>query len=381
MKLAALIKKEFHRFFHDPRLIVTMLLPGILIYVIYSIMGGVIHDHAAAEDYKFNVYVQGQSEAIETIETAAEQARLLPAETVYLKAAVDLSHIAYYDKNGEGKTVYDAAAAQEAVKNGDITAFLCFSEEGTLTIYYRSVDGESSAFRAFVLDVMHFYDELDLSDVEAFTASFTSGILPFIVVVFIFSACMSITLESMAGEKERGTLSTVLVTSVKRYQITLGKVIPLSCIASIGAASSFIGVACSMPSLMGVSIGGVFGSIGFVGFLLLFLLILSVVPLIVSLICVVSAYAKSVKEASAYTSVVMILIMILSLVSTFLSGIGAWTVAVPVLNAVVCMQGILAMNMSIWQSVVSVVLNFVYTALLVLLISKMISSEKIMFGS
>ncbi len=359
MKLAALIKKEFHRFFHDPRLIVTMLLPGILIYVIYSIMGGVIHDHAAAEDYKFNVYVQGQSEAIETIETAAEQAGLSLTLT----------------------PTDDAATAQEAVKNGDITAFLCFSEEGTLTIYYRSVDGESSAFRAFVLDVMHFYDELDLSDVEAFTASFTSGILPFIVVVFIFSACMSITLESMAGEKERGTLSTVLVTSVKRYQITLGKVIPLSCIASIGAASSFIGVACSMPSLMGVSIGGVFGSIGFVGFLLLFLLILSVVPLIVSLICVVSAYAKSVKEASAYTSVVMILIMILSLVSTFLSGIGAWTVAVPVLNAVVCMQGILAMNMSIWQSVVSVVLNFVYTALLVLLISKMISSEKIMFGS
>lgn len=359
MKLAALIKKEFHRFFHDPRLIVTMLLPGILIYMIYSILGGIVNEKTAVEDFRFNVSVQGGAETVQTLEAAAEQAGISLTFT----------------------PTDDAESAREAVKNGDITAFLSFSDDGALTIYYRSVDGESSAFRAFALGVLHFYDDCDLSDVEAFTASFTSGILPFIVVVFIFSACMSITLESVAGEKERGTLATVLVTSVKRYQITLGKVIPLSCIASIGAASSFIGVACSMPSLMGVSIGGVFGSVGFVGFFLLFLLILSVVPLVVSLICVVSAYAKSVKEASAYTSVVMILIMVLSLVSAFLSGMGAWTVAVPVLNAVVCMQGILALQLSVWQCLVSVALNLVYTALLVLLISKMISSEKLMFGS
>ena len=359
MKLAALIKKEFHRFFHDPRLIVTMLLPGILIYIIYSIMGGIVNDNTSAQEYKFNVYVQGQSEVVQTLETAAEQAGLSLTLT-----ATD-----------------DATAAQEAVKNGEITAFLCFGEDGAFKIYYRSVDGESSAFHAFALGVMHFYDDCDLSDIEAFTSDITSGILPFIVIIFIFSACMSITLESVAGEKERGTLATVLVTSVKRIEIALGKVIPLSCIAAIGAASSFVGVACSMPSLMGVSIGGVFGSIGFVGFLLLFLLILSVVPLVVSLISVVSAYAKSVKEASAYTSVVMILIMVLSLVSVFVSGIGGWIVAIPALNAVVCMQGILALHMSIWQCAVSVVLNFVYTALLVLLISKMISSEKLMFGT
>ena len=44
MKLIALIKKEFHRFFHDPRLIVTMLIPGIVIYAIYSVLGGALQD-------------------------------------------------------------------------------------------------------------------------------------------------------------------------------------------------------------------------------------------------------------------------------------------------------------------------------------------------
>lgn len=211
--------------------------------------------------------------------------------------------------------------------------------------------------------------------------SMMSGLLPFLVVIFIFSACMSVTLESVAGEKERGTLATILITSARRTDVALGKVIPLSCMSAIGATSSFLGVVLSLPKLMGMSIGGFMTSFGFLSYLALFLLILSVVPLIVSLVSVVSTYAKSVKEASAYTSVVMILTMVLSIVSAFVSGIGDWIVAIPVLNAVVCMQSVMTGSIMIWQTFVSVGINLVYTALLVFAISKMLSSERIMFGS
>ena len=44
MKLLALMKKEFLRFFRDPRLIITMLLPGILIYAIYSLIGSFVNN-------------------------------------------------------------------------------------------------------------------------------------------------------------------------------------------------------------------------------------------------------------------------------------------------------------------------------------------------
>lgn len=44
MKLLALMKKEFLRFFRDPKLIFTMIFPGVLIYAIYSIFGGVMWD-------------------------------------------------------------------------------------------------------------------------------------------------------------------------------------------------------------------------------------------------------------------------------------------------------------------------------------------------
>ena len=42
MKLLALMKKEFLRFFRDPKLIVSVLIPGVIIYVLYSVMGAVM---------------------------------------------------------------------------------------------------------------------------------------------------------------------------------------------------------------------------------------------------------------------------------------------------------------------------------------------------
>ena len=89
---------------------------------------------------------------------------------------------------------------------------------------------------------------------------------------------------------------------------------------------------------------------------------------------------KTVKEASAYTSIVMIFLMVLSLVSSFVPMLGAWSVAVPALNAVAGMQQVLSGGYALWQPLVSVLLNLVYTALLVVLVARMLASERIMFG-
>lgn len=375
MKLLALMKKEFTRFFRDPRLILSMLLPGILIYIIYSVMGSAMAP--SAETYAFKVYVSGESAAVETI---GEAVSLNEGWTVEFAVPEDV----------------DAARAE--VEAGDATALLVFSEnfdkivngeeDGTPTaeLVYNSEDGESSAFATLAGTVLDAYARsftltmTDFAETQNIAAQTMASLLPFLIVVFVFSSCMSVTLESVAGEKERGTLATILVTSARRWDIALGKVLPLACVSLIGAASSFLGVALSLPALMGVSIDIAVSGIGFMGYLMVFLLIISFVPLIVATIAIVSTLSRSVKEASGYTSVVMILVMVLSIVTAFVGGIGGWVVAVPVLNAVYAMQGILMGNMVIWQCVVAFALNIVYAAILVFLIGKMLSSERIMFG-
>ncbi|MGN0823215.1 MAG: ABC transporter permease [Candidatus Gallimonas sp.] len=385
MKLLALMKKEFVRFFSDPKLLINMLLPGILIYIIYSLMGNLIWQDA--KEYKFVVAQTNAPEQIVAMTTAAV--------------------------SGNGWSIEFQSGAQDAkerVEKGELTAYVVFpenfeekigeydAESGTpapqVELYYRSADEESMSFFTLFTAVLDGYEhgksnkfdvnaggeKYDFSEETNVFATTMGRMLPFIVVALVFSSCMGVTLESVAGEKERGTLATVLVTSVRRSHVALGKVVPLSCVAAIGALSSFLGVVLSLPKLAGMAVGDLVASYGFTSYLLLFLLIMSVIPLIVAAIAALSTYAKSVKEASAYTSIVMIVAMVLSIAASVVQSIGSWTVVVPILNAVVAMQGILTLNISVWQSLVSVGLNLVYAVLLVLLIAKMLSSERIMFG-
>ena len=377
MKLLALMKKEFLRFFRDPRLIITMLLPGILIYGIYTLMGSLMNDEPK---YDFKVLLLEKSEKV--VAMTEEQIGKIDGMTIE------------FETTEEGEE-----AASEKVNNGEATALVVFTPDfdnavaaydpfsgdpaPAVKIYYRSGDGESEAFYNLFAGILDGYankfNVLPISDPSDMAVDIMSGLLPFIVVIMIFSSCMSVTLESVAGEKERGTLATILVTSAKRSHIALGKILPLSCISSIGALSSFLGIALSMPKLMGTSLG-VLGGYSFLSYFMIFLLVVGIVPLIVSLISVVSTFSRSVKEASAYTSILMILSMVLSIAVNFISGIGNWVVAIPILNAVVAMNQVFTHTAPVWLPFTAFAVNLVYTALLVFAVAKMLSSERIMFG-
>ena len=381
MKLLALMKKEFARFFGDPKLLVAMILPGILIYCIYSVMGSAIFAQEE-QRYDFKVYVSEESASVQLMEAAIGENEGWTAEFYTLPA----------------EDVPDADAAREKVEAGEATAYIEFSEGfdaavgsgpaggATAQIFYDSEEEASAAFATIAGTVLDAYGRtfsLTLNDLgagENLMRDMMAGILPFLIVIFIFSSCMSVTLESVAGEKERGTLATILVTSAKRSDIALGKVLPLGCVSLIGAASSFLGMVLSLPTLMGISVDVAVAGVSALGYFLLILLIFSVVPLIVAAIAAVSTLSRTVKEASGYTGVLMIVMMVLSIVVTFVADFGGWVIAVPVLNTVAGIQGVLTGSMAAWQCLVSVGMNLVYTALLILLIARLLSSERVMFG-
>ncbi len=367
MKLLALIKKEFHRFFHDPRLIITMLLPGVVIFALYTFIGEISY---ADEEREYRVYLSGDSAVVAVIEQvileSGDKVEWLPLE--------------------------DEEAARREIEEEEATAILTFSEnfdllgeDARVGIVYDGSSEEGLTFYSVASSIligvgMRFpIEEEAIGDISEMGTDYLSSILPMLIVSFVFSAAMSVTLESVAGEKERGTLATILVTSAKRRDIALGKIVPLSCISMLGALSSFIGVALSMPKLMGVSLG-TFGGYSVWSYLLVAVSILGTVPLIVSLIAAVSTLSRSVKEASGYVSVVMILTMVISLITAFLPAMGDWVVAVPVLNAVVAMQSVLSGGLAVWQTLVGTGINLLFTVLLVFVMTRLFSSERVMFG-
>lgn len=240
----------------------------------------------------------------------------------------------------------DFEEAYEAVKNGTSETY------PQVQLYYNTTRTEGSqAYALFSTLISEFQQEVnpyflavpqDLATAKDTTGMIFSMIAPMLVLMFLFSGCMAVAPESIAGEKERGTFATMLVTPVKRSHIAVGKIISLSVLSLISGLCSFLGLILSLPKLMG-GMEGVSASVYSAGsYLMLLGIILSSVLVIVSLISVVSALAKSVKEATNMIGPLMILVMLLGVSTMFSSGAGGsffWYL-IPLYNSARAMSGI-----------------------------------------
>jgi sodium transport system permease protein len=223
--------------------------------------------------------------------------------------------------------------------------------------------------------------QYDLATQEDITGMLFSMMMPMLLVMLLFSGCMAVAPESIAGEKERGTIASLLITPAKRSHIAIGKILALSILALISGTSSTVGVVLSLPKLMGATVeldGSVYG----VGdYAMLATIILSTVLLLITVISLVSAFAKTVKEAGTYVTPLMILSMVIGL--TGMLGVSASNPAlylIPIFNSVQCMIGIFSFEASILNVGITVATNVALSALGVFLLTRMFNSENIMFN-
>ena len=208
-----------------------------------------------------------------------------------------------------------------------------------------------------------------------------SMIGPMLVMMMLFTGCISVAPESIAGEKERGTFATMLVTPVKRSHIALGKIAAISVIALLSGACSFLGIMLSLPKLMGGEATGLgIPSYTFGDYALLFGVVISTVLVMVSLVSVVSAFAKSVKEASGYVGPLTAIVALLGISTMFAENAPVGLFFIPLLNSAIAMGEVFSFAVNPLHAVVTLLVNLGGSAVLCFLLTKMFDSEKIIFG-
>lgn len=382
-----IIKKEFARFFGDKRLVfTTVLMPGLLIYFIYTFMGeGMMKEFATDDSYVAEAYVQNMPEELSPIlkEMSAEWTEVSAEEAEGVKEKLS-------NKEADVLVVFPKEFAAD-IDAYDVTAG---EVAPNVEIYYNSTESESAKMYSMVVSVLDAYEasmankfdvnagetSYDMASEKDIAGQLFAMILPMLLMTFLFSGCMSVAPESIAGEKERGTIATLLVTPMKRSALALGKIISLSCIALLSGASSFLGTMLSLPSLTG---GEVDTSVyTMTDYALLLGIILSTVLVLVALISIISAFAKSIKEASTAVSPLMILIMLISLTPMF-GGDGTKTISmflVPLYNSVQCIHGVFAFTYEPMQMVVTMIVNIVTAGVLAWILTRLFNSEKVMFS-
>ena len=391
--MITIIKKEFARFFGDRRMVLTTIfLPGIMIYVLYSFMGNMMmKQFTTSDDYVYQIEAVSLPASMEFLKTQEmfEVKEVDAAEEADAKALVETQEadllLVFPEEFDQKVAAYDCTATTDAAPD--------------IQIYYNSVSTESSAAYQMVCAMLDEYETAlsnkfdinaeeeicyDMATEKDTSAQFFSMMLPMLMMMFLFSGCMAIAPESIAGEKERGTIATLLVTPMKRSELAIGKIISLSVIGLLSGFSSFVGTMLSLPNLMGAAADEMSASVyGISDYVFLLVMILSTVLVIIGAISVISGFAKSVKEAGTAVSPLMILVMVLS-VTTMMGG-GApeepYLYLIPLYNSVQCMNGIFSFTMLPVNFVITVISNLVYTGILVFILTKMFDSEKIMYNA
>lgn len=384
-----IIKKEFARFFGDKRMVIsTILVPGLMIYLLYSLMGVMMSKQlVTSDDYVGTAYVQNMPEEFTPMFEAlpVEWQEVTSDEIEGIKdslTAKEADLLLIFPEN------FVAEMTNYNISSGDAAP--------NVAVYHNSSRSESSTVYSMVTSLLETYEttltnrfdinagtvKYDMASDKDATGQLFSMLLPLLLMIFLFSGCLSVAPESIAGEKERGTIATLLVTPMKRSSLALGKIISLSCIALLAGISSFIGTMLSLPNMMGGSLELDTSYYSVTDYALLLGVILSTILVLVSLISCVSAFAKSIKEASSLCAPLNILTMVVSLVPSMggdeLKKIGMFFI--PIYNSVLCMNAIFSFQVDMVNVLVTIGMNVVYSCVLTFILTRIFNSESAMFS-
>lgn len=389
-----IIKKEFARFFGDRQLLfTTVIMPGLLIYIIYSFMGmGMkkMANEGANEDVILQV--ENLPESMLPILKEIPNTTLMPMPLLeddvknLENKDLDVVLMRFPEAFDEKVAAFDPQSGMAAPN---------------VEIYYNSANNASSRVYHIIEASLSAYEDqlsnrfdinradseeaqFDMANKDDVLGSILSKLIPMLILMMLFSGVMAIAPSSIAGEKERGTIATLLVTPLKRNELALGKVVSLSGIALLSGISSFVGIVLSLPKMIQADETGIELGLNYTSadYTVLLLIILSSVLIMASAVSLLSALAKDVKNAGTMITPFMLVVMFCGLTPMFQSGTPESLTAylIPFYNSIQVMTAVFAHEMRWMPVIVTLAANVVYTGFAVWGLTRMFNSEKVMFS-
>ena len=389
-----IIKKELARFFGDRQMLfTTVIMPGLLIYLIYSFMGMAMKKMATEGTNELvTLCVENLPASVAPLIDA------IPATAVSQQAVSQVDIDRLEDKNLNVVLMRFPEAFDEKVANYDPQSGIAAPN---VEIYYNSANNASSrVYHILEASLSAYEDQLsnrfdinradsegaafDKASSDEMLGSILSKLIPMLILMLLFSGVMAIAPSAIAGEKERGTIATLLVTPLRRNELALGKVVSLSCIALLSGISSFIGIVLSLPKMIPTDAAGVELGLNFTGadYVVLLLIIFATVLIMASAVSILSALAKDVKNAGTMITPFMLVVMFCGLTPMFQNGAPESLTAylIPFYNSIQVMTSVFAHEMRWMPVIVTLAANVVYTGIAVWVLTRMFNSEKVMFS-
>lgn len=390
-----IVRKEFARFFGDRTLLFTaVIMPGLLIYIVYSLMGENIGKSHVDETRPTTVYVDNLPESLVTdfdsipfpLVTEGFNAVALIGDSLADKES-SLIYVNFPPNFDSLISAHDPMSGEAAP---NVRIYHNSSSDNS-ELAYQTVKGyleewENSRNNMFDINAEdpEMEETFDMADENDSLGEILGQLFPMLLMMLLFSGCMAVAPTSIAGEKERGTIATLLVTPIKRSELAIGKILSLSVFAMLSGLSSFLGIILSLPKMLRGDGMEIDFAIPYTSgdYMLILCVLISTVLVLISCVAILSALAKDVKSAGTLVLPLMLIVMFVGF-TPMLGGDAPDTLTaylVPFYNSVQSMASVFSFNINPAAVGITVLANLVYTVLAIFVLTKMFNSEKVMFG-
>ena len=199
------------------------------------------------------------------------------------------------------------------------------NSSGDVKIYYKSSDLMSKSKKRMqaALDIYkekiiaerlkqlnvdgQILEPITIANIDMATAKETlgkaiGGFIPYVLVMFIFLGAMYPAIDLGAGEKERGSLETLLSSPATKFEITMGKLLVVSLTGIVSGLVSVLGISSSLFFIDKIPVQIQETILELINPFMIFSIIILMIPIAIffaSMLLSISFYARSFKEAQS----------------------------------------------------------------------------------
>ena len=233
-------------------------------------------------------------------------------------------------------------------------------------------------------------EQQNVAPAEKVGGAVLGGLVPYFVILLCLTGAMYPAMDLTAGEKERGTIETILCSPVSRTHLVLGKFLMVltasvaTAVLSIASMAVSFGVGKKM--LLGMANGAADAALQITmtgkAVISVFFMVLPLAVLFSAALLAISLFAKSFKEAQSYISPLMI-VVVLPAVAALLPGVELNTTLalVPVLNTSLVSKEIITGTYH-WKYIALIFASScIYAAAALAIAVKLFQREDVLFRS
>jgi sodium transport system permease protein len=223
--------------------------------------------------------------------------------------------------------------------------------------------------------------EEDLADAARRGASFAAALLPYLLLVLVATSGFYAALDLTAGEKERGTLQTLLTAPVRSVEIVAGKYLAVLALTLAATLCNLGSIALTLSRATAAMETSARFSLGLSSAGAIFLTVIPAALLIVALLMAIGVLARSYREGQSYLMPLLLLVMLAGFAS-FLPGaqLSAGTALVPLLNVTLLVHDILVGKAGATQVMVVWAVSLAWAVLGILLAARVFQTEQVLLS-